>query len=379
MHTCTHIGINCSMLDQHPTGVGVFSYNMVNALHELYRGSNTKITAFTPAAEFLHPDIAVKHLSPYLLSSKYGKVAAAYRLYWNTLLYKSLGKSYDLVFSPTTHGSVSLTNQVLTIHDLLSLKYPNISAHQSWYFKNILPKLVSISKAIITVSEASKRDIISLLGCPPEKIHVVHNGFDERKFTRYPSTSSPKRAYVGYLNYVLAVGPTYPHKNFEVLLQAYANLPLSVRSNMPLVIVGGAKSYKQKLEQLSLQLGISDSVHFLGYVSVDLLPELYRQAKMLVFPSLDEGFGIPILEAMACGCPVISSNRASMPEVGGDAVLYFDPQDPGALQQLMLKLYQDEDLRASLSEKGAERAQHFSWKKSAQELKNILDHAVLSH
>lgn len=127
------------------------------------------------------------------------------------------------------------------------------------------------------------------------------------------------------------------------------------------------------LKQLTQELNLENDVHFLGYVPMELMAPLYREAMGLVFPSLYEGFGFPILEAMACGCPVISSGTSSMPEVGGDAVLYFDPRDKQALVDSLKKLIGDGELRNVLRQKGLQQAKKFSWEKTARELKLTID------
>ncbi|MEO5562135.1 MAG: glycosyltransferase family 1 protein [Chitinophagaceae bacterium] len=373
-HTGLAIGINGSMLDDQPSGVGVYSFNVINNLSALYAIDKLrKLTVFTPTTAFLHKDISIIKLSMLMQSSRHGKIAAFSRFCWNTFLYHFKARKFDLVISPTTHGSFLLKNQIITIHDLLSLRYNNISPHQRFYFKFLLPKLISRSKLIITVSETTKKDIIHFFNCPEEKVKVIHNGYDDTRY--YLSTENENLIEQKYnvRKYLLAVGPTYPHKNFETLLNSYNALSTDTKQRYPLVIAGGKKKYIDHLEQLVRKQGLDPYVRFLGYVPIELMPALYREAFAMVFPSLYEGFGIPLLEAMACGCPVISSKTSSMPEVCGDAVEYFDPLDTKALTASIEKIITNESFRKELKEKGLVRSRKFSWKQTAQSLKTLIE------
>jgi glycosyltransferase involved in cell wall biosynthesis len=370
------IALNGSMLDDHPTGVGVYSFNVINQLTDLYcKDNSSALTVFTPTVSYLNDKLKIVKLSALLLSSKHGKLAAICRIIWNTFFYPLQARQYDVQISTTTHGSFLLKNQVLTIHDLLSLRYDNISWHQRLYFKHLLPLLVAKSKLIITVSEASKLDIIRFLKCPPEKVHAIYNGYDDERYYRTQAKSDHIQLKYGVQHYLLAIGPTYPHKNFESLIDAYNQLPAVLQQDHPLVIAGGKNPYLQRLKQYVHHTKAAQHIQFIGYVPIDLMPSLYREATALVFPSLYEGFGIPLLEAMACGCPVLCSNTSSMPEVCADAALYFDPHDTTAIKDTIttLLLNQD-DTRETLVKKGFVRVQQFSWKKTAQHIKTLIDH-----
>ena len=371
------IAMNGSMLDEHPTGVGVYSINLINNLSQLYLNDQLqKLTVFTPTNSFLNKYVQTIKIPSLVKSSRYGKMAAFSRFIWNTFYYPYQVRNFDLLISPTTHGSFVSGNQIITIHDLISLRYKNISVHQRFYFKYLLPFLILKAKLIITVSETTKRDIVSLLKCPPEKVKVVYNGYDHTNyFTIEGNRHLIERAY-GVRKYLLAIGPTYPHKNFETLIRAYKELNDAVRIEYPLVIAGGKGPYVHSLKKLVKQLDLEISVHFIGYVPVELMPSLYREAHALVFPSLYEGFGIPLLEAMACGCPVITSNTSSMPEVCGNAAMYFDPLDRDALKDAIVKLTDDKNLWNDLRERGVVQSKKFSWKQTAQNLKSLIENIV---
>lgn len=368
------IAMNGSMLDEQPTGVGVYSFNLINHLFRLYgEDSGKTFTVFTPTQQLLNKRLKVVKLPALLLSSRYGKTAALCRFLWNTFSYPLQARRYDLLISPTTHGSPLLKNQVITIHDLLSLRYKNISAHQRFYFKYLLPFLVSRAELVLTVSETTRQDIIHLLKCPEKKVKVVYNGYDTSSYYVKEGKEELISQEYGCKDYLLAVGPTYPHKNLEMLLLAYREMSPGVRSKHPLVIAGGKKEYTNYLKRRVRELELGAEVHFLGYIPMRLMPALYREAHALIFPSLYEGFGIPLLEAMACGCPVAVSRTSSMPEVCGDAALYFDPLDKLSIRTAIEQLILDEAICSRLREKGLDQVKKFSWEKTALEVKTLLD------
>jgi glycosyltransferase involved in cell wall biosynthesis len=372
-----HIGMNGSMLDEKPTGVGIYSINMINHLSLLYsKEHNRKITVFTPTKTLLNDNVKTIRLSRFLKSSQYGKIAAFTRFVWNTFCYPLRAGKFDLLVSTTTHGSFLLKNQIITIHDLLSLRFNNISRHQRFYFKYLLPFMVSKAKLIIAISETTKKDIVHFLRCPEDKVKVIYNGYDDELYNGMLISEKKVNKQYGVQNYFLAIGPTYPHKNFELLIDAHSGLDAAIREKYPLVIAGGKKEYLAVLKKYIAEKKAENCIYFIGYVPISLMPSLYKEAFALVFPSLYEGFGFPLLEAMASGCPVIASDVSSIPEVCAKAVLYFDPYNTQSLKLQLERIITDEKLYNDLKEKGLNRAKEFSWPKAAGELKKIIEEAI---
>lgn len=368
------IAINATMLDNRPSGVGIYAAQLINHFQREWNlASDEAITVFTPTRRFLKPGIRIVKVSDLLQSSRFGTVAAVTRFLWNSVVYPLHARRFDLTISPTTHGSLAGRNQIVTIHDLLSLRFGKIRPHQKLYYRYLLPFIVRRAALVIAISEATRQDIIHFLGCPEEKIHVLHNGYDPSEFNPGDAPSTLVQERYDVRNYWLIVGPSYEHKNIDLVLRAYRELPVARREEHPLVIVGGRSRYLGRLKELAATLGINRHVHFLGYVPQRLMPAVYREAFALVFPSLFEGFGFPLLEAMACGCPVISSNTSSMPEVCGEAALYIDPTEQRSLLQAMTTLADNADLRQHLIDKGLVQAKRFSWSQTAKELKSIVE------
>lgn len=226
------------------------------------------------------------------------------------------------------------------------------------------------ARRILTVSESSKRDLVNTYGVPPDKIDVAHLGVDLQRFR--PSTSSdktkaPSSEYGIREPYLLAVGNLQPRKNLVRLIEAFLELKRE-RPELPhsLALVGKAAYRHDEIFRRIQDLGLGDQVVFTGYVPDEDLPALYRGAAAFAYPSLYEGFGLPVAEAMACGVPVLTSNLSSMPEVAGDAAVLVDPEDTRSIAAGLLRILTDPRLAAELSEKGFRRARGFTWERTAR-------------
>jgi len=275
-------------------------------------------------------------------------------------------KGCDLLHVP--HFNVPLFHRgplVVSIMDVIHLRSPNYrhTLSSMLYARPMLNAAVRKADHIITVSNYSKIQIMEALGTPSCKISVIPCGVgkqfrpyeDDRKFrdaARILGINGPFLLYVGNLK---------PHKNVGTLLRAYAQLHNGRRITHSLVIVGDDARWKCSVIKESERLGIRDSTVFVPFVSADLLPRVYAAAELFVMPSTVEGFGIPVLEAMACGTPVVCSNAASLPEVAGEAALYFDPASADELASQIERLAHSKGLCASLREKGLQRAKQFTW------------------
>ncbi|HSQ41808.1 MAG TPA: glycosyltransferase family 1 protein [Fibrobacteraceae bacterium] len=355
------IAINASILGNQPTGTNIYTMQVLKRLLRLPQMQDHAVDVFTP-----EPLELAESIRQILLPENIGRNAARRgnalrRFWWNQTQFARLARDYDRVYCPTYNTALRVPDQIITIHDLLALRYPGQHRAQNLYCRWSLPVLLRHAHRIIAVSQTTRSEILENYDVPPERIVVIPNGFDPERFS---INSGPRDKGVlasrGLERYWFAVGATFPHKNLEVVLRALVDLP-----GDSLAIAGGDNPYLRSLRRLALALRIQDRVRFLGYVPDEELPALYRGALALVYPSLFEGFGLPILEAMGCGCPVVCSRTPSLYEVGGDAARYCLPDDPQAWVMTLGNL-QNPPERALWQQKGLQRVPFFSWDVCAQ-------------
>jgi glycosyltransferase involved in cell wall biosynthesis len=266
---------------------------------------------------------------------------------------------------------------VVTIHDCIHLRFPQYLPNRLGYAyaRGFLWTATHQSSRILTVSEASKRDILDYVSVPPGKIDVIYNGIDER-FSTPPAADDIARVRERYQldhPFILYAGNIKPHKNLERTIEAFHLLRRSGGQfeQVKLVIIGDEIAKYAALRHAVHRHKLHKHVRFFGFVPDRTLAILYRLAAVFVFPSLYEGFGLPPLEAMASGTPVITSNVSSLPEVVGDAALLVDPLQPEAIADAMRLVLTDSALRDDLSARGLARASHFSWDRSIRRVREI--------
>ncbi len=259
----------------------------------------------------------------------------------------------------------------LIIYDLIFLTTGAQSDAWTRYWRAMVPRSARKADLIFTLSQASKAEIIGQLGIPAEKIVVFHTGVSDH-FSAPAGDASERektRKRLGLpASYVLTVGAHDPRRNLKTLLAAYRTLKAKGPAGVKLVAVGPKTSYFQEIEQTTHSLGLDEDVLYFDYVPNEELPSYYGLADLYVYPSSEEGFGLTPLEAMACGCPVVTSRTSSLPEVVGDAALLVDPTDAEELAEAMGRVLSDAALRRSLIEKGSKRAAAFSWRAGAEDI-----------
>ena len=257
---------------------------------------------------------------------------------------------------------------VITIHDLSTFRHPETQpADRVQIIKEQLPLAIEQATNIMVDSHFIAREVIEAFHVDPARVHAIHLGvsseFHPRPLSEIQENISPFGLTCG--SYIFAVGTLEPRKNLTQAIKAYADLPENVRRTMPLVIAGMRGWLSGQLEAQIRQFEERGEVRWLGYVPASTLPILYSGARFLVYPSLYEGFGLPLLEAMASGIPVITSNRASLPEVAGDVGIMIDPEDIDGMRTCMLRLIEDNDEAKYRGELGIERARQFTWEACA--------------
>ena len=260
------------------------------------------------------------------------------------------------------------SRSVVTIHDCIHLMFPQYLPNRAAYAyaRGAMWSAARRSDRILTVSEASKRDILHFFNVPPDKISVVYNAIDERIWEEPPpeDIARVRERFQLDQRFVLYAGTIKPHKNLVRLIEAFAQLRKGEFEELKLLIIGDEISKLPALRRAVHSYKLHKHVRFLGFLPDETLAALYRLASLFVFPSLYEGFGLPPLEAMASGTPVVTSNVSSLPEVAGDAAVLVDPYDVSSIVEGMRRVLSDSALANELRRKGLIRARDFSWERS---------------
>ena len=263
---------------------------------------------------------------------------------WEQAALPLLARDAQLIYSPANLAPLASRRNVVVIHDVAALRHPEwYSTAYVRYQRTLLPRLAKRARLVITVSEFSKKELVDVLGADPGRIAVVPNGVDER--------FKPQARTIGERPYVLVVGTRIARKNVGALAESAQRLSAL---GVDLVHAGSGRAYMRAESEAP--------VRELGYVPDEDMPKLYANALALAMPSLYEGFGLPCLEAMACGTPVVASNKAALPETTGGAAMLADPDD---FAQALEKVVTDEGHRQGLSRRGIERARPFTWERTA--------------
>ena len=276
----------------------------------------------------------------------------------------------DFVLPPTLSG----TRTLLTVHDLSFVRVPETTSPKlKIYLDQVVPRSVARADHVLADSQATKADLMALYGVADSKITVLLSGVDSR-FERVENAGVHQALRVKYRlgdrPYIFSVGTVQPRKNYARLIRALATLRAEGR-DLGLVIAGGRGWLDDPIYSAIRGNGLAQYVQLIGFADDEDLPALYSGAAAFAFPSLYEGFGLPILESMACGTPVVTSNVSSLPEVAGFDALMVDPTDVDALTDALRRLLDEPTLRERLIAGGLERAREFTWDRAAQELKNI--------
>ncbi len=355
-------------IDLQYAGIHVYTREILKAIHETDQKNEYVIVRSKAGGEFPRFQEIVIPINP--------KIPMHER--WRQFLHFPLQlrkAGVDIVVEPCHFGPFNLPSRikrVTVIHDLTPLLMPEFHIRNSQIAHKIfLPGILRRAAHIITNSEYTRQDVIRTFPFTKEKSTAILLGKD--KIFRPDARPEILQKYGIASNYILFIGTLEPRKNLPTLLKAFEQFHVKHDSDLQLVLVG-KKGWRigPFLHQLETS-PVKDKIILPGYVQQEHLPVLYSLARIFVYPSLYEGFGLPVLEAMACGTPVLTSRVSSLPEVGGDAALYFAPDSAEALCSLLEKLDADGQLRSKMGKKGLERAARFSWEKAGRETVAVLE------
>lgn len=352
------IGIDATyLLTAQRSGVETYALNLVASLLELTGGD----PLYLYAAGFDRPADAASVLS----RAQRCRLAANPRLWLRVRmpLLMALDRVDVAHFPGTLLPAWLPCPAVTTFYDLAVLRYPELYAHRELgYYQDLVPAAARRSRAVLAISECTARDLVAAFNVDPAKVFVTPLGVDPHFRPVADAESQVARRHSPQAPYILAtVGSGHPRKNLVSVVEAFTAV---AEPGLSLVIVGAAQRDQAAVRAVEAS-PLRDRIHLLGHVPQEDLPMIYSAASVFCFPSLYEGFGLPVLEAMACGTPVICSNTSSLPEVAGDAAVLIDPADPEQLPRAIAEVLADGELSARLSAAGRRRAAGFTWERCA--------------
>jgi glycosyltransferase involved in cell wall biosynthesis len=364
------VAINASAMLSPWTGIGQYTYNLVRELQDLrlapwlFYGSTWRQELRTDPVPGID---AVKNAFKRLVPRAY----MVRRMVLQQLFSRGAKRHrVGLYHEPSFMSYRFRGPAVVTVHDLSWLRYPETHPPERVREMNrVMPEAMRMAARILVDSDFIKREVMAHYGLPEERVTTTLLGVSTEFQPQSAAQCAPAldRYRLQYGRYILAVATLEPRKNLASLIAAFEHLPDTLKRRYPLVIAG-MQGWGESVQSEGLRRMISrGEVRLVGYVPQADLPKLYAGARMFVYPSLYEGFGLPPLEAMACGVPVIVSDRASLPEVVGNAGILTEPLDDLRIVQHMRALIEDDALHGHLSRAGRRRAQHFTWRKCALE------------
>lgn len=369
------------------SGVGNYSYNLLKAAIAQSPNFNWEVIGFRSLKDKMRRAKPGRWMFPKL---KHHFVPLMPREIYTRLIRFGLAPRFDIISSQ--HGNVFLfpnfvrfpvsknARSAVIVYDLSFIKFPQFASKRLLaYLSKAVPISVAKADKVITISQNSKQEIVEAYQAAPEKIDILYPAVDHKLFKpqQKETIDNIKRKNKIGDSYILFTGTLEPRKNIIGLLNAYAELPRHLQNQYQLVLAGSKGWLGDELEERLHQLKHLP-IKLLGYVPDEELPPLYSGASLFVYPSFYEGFGMPPLEAMACGCPVITADNSSLPEVVGRAGLLVKAKDTSAISKAMVKVLSDKKLAGQMSKAGLEQAKKFSWGKSAKQLVQIFNNLAKS-
>lgn len=369
------IGLEIQSILKDKTGVGWYTQKIIENFNnseiefEGYGFNFLNRNDIKEELEHLNFNCKINNFIPY---SIYRRIWKFIPISYNTLFNSDVDiyHFFNYIVPPKINGKV-----IVTVYDMVYKVYPETMTKRNYErLDKELKRSVDRADKIITISKNSKKEIVKFLDVDEAKIEIVYPGIDKNLYFKDYNDEDIKRVRNKYnlpLKYILYLGTLEPRKNIIRIIDAYAALKNQIDENICLVIAGKKGWMYEDIFNKVDTYGLKDDVIFTGYVDEKDKPIIYKMSKVFIFPSLYEGFGMPVLEAMAAGVPVITSNTSALPEVVGDAGILVNPYDILEIANSLKKILEDSQIRLQLIEKGLKQSLKFSWKKSAEKLLEI--------
>lgn len=376
-----NVGITTFGCDGGQSGIGRYTVNLIKQLSACTTPANYHLYMYQDEREVFASGLK-RPMQMDLFPNWLKRPVANVAWHQTRLSNWSRERRHEVLFLPAGNRRLPIHSPcptVGTVHDFSSVHIKGkYDPARMFYIKHVLPFLTRRLTHVLTVSESSKRDIVEYANVPPERITVTPLAVDHQRERPDPDEAKKRLSErltldQPYLLYVSRI--EHPGKNHVRLIEAFERLKSSGDFQHQLVLAGGDWTGAKVVHERADRSPYAKDIRFTGFVSDDDLMDLYSCAEMLVFPSLYEGFGLPVLEAMACGTPVASADVSSLPEVGGDAVSYFSPNDSDSICDAIRRLLEDTDYRQLCVDRGLERSRKFTWaataKKTFQTLQSV--------
>lgn len=375
------VAISTTSLRQPLTGLGHYTLNLIESLQSanseliFFDGAQWGATASVKPHRINISAISILRKIPFAYQAK--------RLLGQISFWKGIKKNKpDLYHEPNFLAYKCNLPTIISVHDLSWIKFPEVHpAARVRDMNHFFERGIKLASHIITDAEFIRQEFIEQYGYPADRVTAIPLGVNKSftPFSQEETWETLDKLDLKHSKYILAVGTLEPRKNLTVAIDAFLLLPKELRQRYPLVIAGSKGWLLGALEKKIASLIKSGEIKLLGYVHQDELPRVIAGALTLVFPSIYEGFGLPPLEAMACGVPVIASNNSSIPEVVGDTGILLNSNDTQGFANAMLSLIEDPTLRTTLSKKALERSKKFTWEQCALSTLEIYNKVLAAH
>lgn len=364
--------INAGMVTDQPSGVGVYSLELLKELVPCLQREGYKFTIYCYEPSIIEK-LNIPNVRKISLGNLLDKILknqeVIHRHIWNIIVLNFISQKYDILYSFTSHGTLYHRKQIITIHDVICLSFPNSHKGQYYYFKYFLPFLASQCKHIISISNFTKNEIINTYSIPNKKISVIHNGIDHlEKLKLRDEDEGWLEKVTGKKNFCLCVGASYPHKNIETLLAVCDKMK---EVDIKFIIINKPNLYynflKKKVEDMQLK-----NVIFLPFIESSQLALLYKHARLNIYLSLYEGFGFPPAEASLFGTQSLLSQQPALMEVYGEGFEYTDPFNTNEIETIISKYVLAE--KKIETDSYCELKKKYNWKNAAEKTFDLLRH-----